>query len=279
MLDTLATTQQHPDKHSQAYNCTHISRFPWLFVTGYSRSDVFLWRVKSAHFSSSFLCLFNFFSTYTPGPATDSAANIPLSVVFWWPVWLSLTLSELQGWAVITTVIWFSLPSSYSASGRPPRYRGPPFFTFSMTSQLCVWMFWGPGPELVSFCNYLSHWQLSPQPLIKLKERERANSNEWARDILSGALGPAELRGRDQGERVGKMVKAAIYILLCPPWGERDSQKSDGLSVVPKRVCGSTAVSLSPRDPPRSQEQHLLFRRLQWRGIDLPHASVFRCFC
>lgn len=24
------------------------------------------------------------------------------------PVWLSLTLSELQGWAVITTVIWFS---------------------------------------------------------------------------------------------------------------------------------------------------------------------------
>ncbi len=61
---------------------------------------------------------------------------------------------------------------------------------------------------------------------------------------------PLSWGARDQGERVGKMVKAAIYILLCPPWGERDSQKLDGLSVVPKRVCGSTAVSLSPRDPP-----------------------------
>ncbi len=40
---------------------------------------------KSAHFSS-FHCLFHFFSTYTPGPATDSAANTPLSVVLWWPV-------------------------------------------------------------------------------------------------------------------------------------------------------------------------------------------------
>lgn len=47
---------------------------------------------------------------------------------------------------------------------------------------------------------------------------------------------------------------------------------------VPKRASGNTAASFSARDPQLS-EQHLLFRRLQWRGIESPHVSAFHCFC
>lgn len=72
--------------------------------------------------------------------------------------------------------------------------------------------------------------------------------NEWETFCLRPQI--LLSRGaRDQGERVGKMVKAAIYILPFPPWGESphelDSLKLDDVSA----VCGDSSLFFTPPSP------------------------------
>lgn len=105
---------------------------------------------------------------------------------------------------------------------------------------------------------------------------------------------PLSWGARDQGERVGKNSESSyLYSAISSVRGEspheRDSQKLDDVSA----VCGDPSLFFTPPSPnvpveaqrshsvpdPLLSDQHLLFRRLQWRGIDLPHASVFDCFC